>query len=169
MSKRFIAVLEMGRKQGIEVSAFCYTVVSSPYLVRMDLVVPWSGGVCRTFSLPVQCLIFPFKTHSSLSLSLSFVSTIFPPNASPHKETHECNRNNHRECNDSALQGFLVKLGTRVRQAPHTETGAALGSAAPMHQRIQTVPKLHTASLLHAATIVPRVPVESTTAKPSHW
>lgn len=31
--------LEMAKGPGIEASHFCYTVESSPYLVRMDLVV----------------------------------------------------------------------------------------------------------------------------------
>ena len=97
------------RLSRIEAADFHYTVVSSPYLVSTDLVVSWCGGVCRISSLrslPLQCFIFPFKSHSPLSFG--FISTIFLPNNSPHKETHQCDRDNNRKGNDSALQVSLV-------------------------------------------------------------
>jgi hypothetical protein len=150
------------RARNWEPPRFFYVVELCPYLVRMDFVVSWARGVCRTSALQLlsaQRLIVPFKSHSPLPFC--FVSTVSAPNGSPDKETHQ---NDHRKGIDSTLQTSLIWLGTRVRQTPHTETGAALGRAAPMHQRSQTVPRLHTGSLLHAATIVPRRLVER-----AHW
>jgi len=109
MSKRFIALLEVAKGQGIEASHFFHTVESSPHLVRMDLVVSWARGDCRTSVLRLlstQPLIVPFKTHAPLSFC--FVSTISPPNGSPDKETHKCDRDDHRKGDDSTLQMSLI-------------------------------------------------------------
>jgi hypothetical protein len=67
MPKRFIALLEMPKGQGIEAPRFFYAVESRPYLVGMDFVVSWASGVCRTSALQLlsaQRLIVPFKSYS---------------------------------------------------------------------------------------------------------